>query len=78
MKKNRLPGFVAYPFDSGSRHLIRSFDCPLRLTPRSQSTHPLRYLAIDPKRTETIEKVEFVKGTVATAPVVVAVTVEGR
>jgi uncharacterized protein len=38
----------------------------------------LRYLAVRPKRAETIKEVEFVKGPDATAPVVVAVTVEPR
>ncbi len=36
----------------------------------------LRYLAIQPKRSETIERIELVKGPDATAPVVMAVTVE--
>ncbi len=37
----------------------------------------LRYLAITPKRTDKIERIEFVKGKDDTAPLVVAVTVEG-
>jgi putative membrane-bound dehydrogenase-like protein len=36
----------------------------------------LRYLAVTPKRAEVIERVEFVKGQDATAPIVMAVTVE--
>jgi hypothetical protein len=36
----------------------------------------VRYLAIQPKRTVKIDKIDFIKGTDQTAPVVVAVTVE--
>jgi hypothetical protein len=36
----------------------------------------LRYLAITPKRTATIERIELVKGRDATAPIVMAVTLE--
>ena len=36
----------------------------------------IRYLAIYPKRNETIKEVEFVKGQDQTAPVVMAVTIE--
>jgi putative membrane-bound dehydrogenase-like protein len=38
----------------------------------------VRYLAIEPKKDEVIESVELVKGRDATAPVVMAVTVETR
>jgi hypothetical protein len=38
----------------------------------------IRYLAIQPKREETIRQIEFVKGPDASAPIVMAVTVEGR
>jgi putative membrane-bound dehydrogenase-like protein len=38
----------------------------------------IRYLAITPKRADTIAKIEFVKGKDDTAPLVMAVTVEGR
>jgi uncharacterized protein len=38
----------------------------------------LRYLAIEPKRAETIRQIEFVKGPDQTAPLIMAVTVEGR
>ncbi len=38
----------------------------------------IRYLAIEPKRADTIGSVELVKGPDATAPVVMAVTVETR
>jgi hypothetical protein len=36
----------------------------------------MRYLAVTPRRKEKVEKVEFVKGRDATAPVVMAVTAE--
>ncbi|MCI0461939.1 MAG: ThuA domain-containing protein [Gemmataceae bacterium] len=38
----------------------------------------MRYLAIQPKRAERIERIEFVKGPDATAPVIMAVTAETR
>ncbi len=36
----------------------------------------IRYLAVQPKRSDVIESVELIKGPDATAPVVMAVTVE--
>ena len=36
----------------------------------------IRYLAIEPKRADVIENVELVKGPDATAPIVMAVTVQ--
>jgi putative membrane-bound dehydrogenase-like protein len=38
----------------------------------------IRYLAVHPQREETIRQIEFVKGPDPSAPVVMAVTVEGR
>jgi putative heme-binding domain-containing protein len=38
----------------------------------------LRYLAVNPERPAKIDTIEFVKGPDATAPIVMAVTVEGR
>jgi putative membrane-bound dehydrogenase-like protein len=38
----------------------------------------IRYLAVQPKREETIRQIEFVKGPDATAPIIMAVTLEGR
>jgi len=38
----------------------------------------LRYLSVLPRRDEVIERIELVKGTDATAPIVMAVTVETR
>jgi putative membrane-bound dehydrogenase-like protein len=51
--------------------------------PGSQFAFPLRgqqirYLAIQPKLVDKIERIEFLKGPDATAPVVMAVTVEAR
>lgn len=50
--------------------------------PGSKFAYPLRgqqirYLSIQPKRTEKIESIELVKGDDVTSPVVMAVTVEG-
>jgi hypothetical protein len=36
----------------------------------------VRYLAVQPRRTDRIEQIEFIKGPDDTAPVIVAVTVE--
>jgi hypothetical protein len=55
---------------------IGRFDVPeskLAFTLRGQQ---IRYLSVQPKRTETIESVELVKGEDRTAPVVMAITVE--
>jgi hypothetical protein len=38
--------------------------------------HQVRYLAIEPKRKDKIERIELVKGRDDTAPIVMAVTVE--
>jgi putative membrane-bound dehydrogenase-like protein len=38
----------------------------------------IRYLAIRPLRSETIAQIEFIRGTDATAPVIMSVTVEAR
>lgn len=57
---------------------IRVVDVPgskLAFTLRGQQ---IRYLAIEPKRAEPIATIELVKGPDATAPVVMAVTVETR
>ncbi|HEX8199825.1 MAG TPA: c-type cytochrome, partial [Isosphaeraceae bacterium] len=55
---------------------IRPFDVPgsqLAFRLRGQQ---LRYLAVEPERTDPIERIELLKGPDATAPVVMAVTVE--
>jgi hypothetical protein len=36
----------------------------------------IRYLTVMPKRAETIQRVEFIKGPDGTAPVIMAVTAE--
>src|SRR5262249_34092627 len=38
----------------------------------------MRYLAVQPQRDEAIAEIEFIKGPDASAPVVMAVTVESR
>ena len=47
---------------------------PVRRTRGQQ----IRYLAVFPRQADRIERIEFVKGDDATAPVVMAVTVEAR
>jgi putative membrane-bound dehydrogenase-like protein len=57
---------------------IRVVDVPeskLAFTLRGQQ---LRYLAITPKRDVKIERIEFLKGSDETAPLVMAITVEAR
>jgi putative membrane-bound dehydrogenase-like protein len=57
---------------------IRPFDVPgskLAFRLRGQQ---IRYLAIEPKKDAVIDEIELVKGPDATAPVVMAVTVETR
>ena len=56
---------------------IRKVEVPeskLAFTLRNQQ---IRYLAISPQRAETIENIELVKGPDRTAPIVMAITVEG-
>jgi putative membrane-bound dehydrogenase-like protein len=57
---------------------IRRVDVPDSRFAFALRGQQLRYLAIAPKRSDTIERIEFVKGTDETAPVVLAVTVETR
>jgi putative heme-binding domain-containing protein len=56
---------------------IRRVDVPGSQFAYDLGGRQLRYLAIEPKRPEPIERIELVKGPDATAPVVMAVTVEG-
>ena len=54
---------------------------PPRGVPKSEfafamRSQQMRYLAIQPKRADTIESIEFVKGEDRSAPLVLAVTVE--
>jgi putative membrane-bound dehydrogenase-like protein len=55
---------------------IRRVDVPGSKLAFMLRGHQVRYLAVHPKRADTIEKVELVKGPDATAPIVVAATVE--
>lgn len=55
---------------------IRVIDVPDSKLAYRLRGRQLRYLSVQPKRSETIRDIEFVKGPDATAPVVMAVTVE--
>jgi hypothetical protein len=55
---------------------IRRVDVPGSKLAFMLRGHQVRYLAVHPKRTDTIEQVELVKGPDATAPIIVAATVE--
>jgi putative membrane-bound dehydrogenase-like protein len=58
---------------------IRQVDVPdSKLAFVLRGGQQIRYLAVYPQRPETIAAVEFVKGADATAPIVMAVTVENR
>jgi hypothetical protein len=56
---------------------IRRVDVPGSQYAFALRGQQLRYLAVVPKRAEVIKEVEFVKGKDVTAPIVMAVTVEG-
>lgn len=56
---------------------IRRVDVPGSKFAFALRGQQIRYLAITPKTSQTIERIEFVKGSDATAPVVMAATVEG-
>jgi putative membrane-bound dehydrogenase-like protein len=55
---------------------IRVVDVPESKLAYRLRGRQLRYLAVQPKRSELIREIEFVKGPDATAPVIMAVTVE--
>ncbi len=55
---------------------IRRVDVPGSEFAFAARNQQIRYLAVLPKRTESIEKIEFQKGQDQTAPVVMAVTLE--
>jgi hypothetical protein len=57
---------------------IRKVDVPGSKYAFNLNGRQLRYLAVHPQRSEKIERIEFIKGSDETAPVVMAVTVEGR
>jgi putative membrane-bound dehydrogenase-like protein len=55
---------------------IRRVDVPGSKFAFDLNGRQVRYLAIEPKRKDKIERIEFVKGPDSTAPIVMAVTVE--
>ena len=55
---------------------IRRIDVPGSKFAFDLNGRQVRYLAIEPKRKDKIERIEFVKGSDDTAPIVMAVTVE--
>jgi uncharacterized protein len=57
---------------------IRRVDVPGSKFAFNLNGRQLRYLSIAPLRENTIKQIEFVKGDDQTAPLIVAVTVEGR
>ena len=57
---------------------IRRVDVPESKFAFALRGQQIRYLAVMPKREEKIKEIELVKGPDATAPVVMAVTVETR
>ncbi len=57
---------------------IRRVDVPASKFAFAVRGQQVRYLAIVPKRENVIKEIEFIKGPDATAPIVVAVTVETR
>jgi putative membrane-bound dehydrogenase-like protein len=56
---------------------IRRVDVPSSEFAFALRSQQVRYLAVRPKRQDTIDRIELVKGPDATAPVVMAVTLEG-
>jgi hypothetical protein len=57
---------------------IRRVDVPESQLAFMLRGQQLRYLSIEPKRSEPIETIEFIKGEDATAPIVMAVTAQTR
>ncbi len=55
---------------------IRRVDVPGSKHAFALRGQQVRYLSVRPDRTETIERIELVKGPDSTAPIVMAVTVE--
>lgn len=56
---------------------IRRVDVPGSKFAFNLRNQQVRYLAVTPKRGDVIKEIELVKGSDRTAPVVMAVTVEG-
>ncbi len=67
-----------HPLQNGNQFAdyIRRVDVPGSQFAFALRDQQIRYLAIQPKRSEAIKEIEFVKGTDRTAPIVMAVTVE--
>jgi len=57
---------------------IRPIDVPGSKLAFKLRGQQVRYLAVRPGRSEPIERIELIKGRDATAPIVMAVTVEGN
>ena len=57
---------------------IRRIDVPQSQFAFALRDQQIRYLAIQPKRSQGIRHLEFLKGSDRTAPVVMAVTIETR
>ncbi|WP_020473492.1 PVC-type heme-binding CxxCH protein [Zavarzinella formosa] len=57
---------------------IRRVDVPGSKFAFNLAGRQIRYLAINPQRPDVIKQIEFVKGSDATAPVIMAVTIEGK
>jgi uncharacterized protein len=55
---------------------IRRVDVPESEFAFALRNQQLRYLKVQPRRTDTIERIELMKGSDSSAPIVMAVTVE--
>jgi hypothetical protein len=55
---------------------IRRVDVPGSKFAFALRNQQIRYLAVQPQRSDRIERIEFVKGSDTTAPVIMAVTLE--
>ena len=67
-----------HPLENGVHFAdyIRAVDVPGSKLAFKLRGQQLRYLAVYPKKKETIDRVELIKGPDETAPIVAAVTVE--
>ena len=68
-----------HPLENGVHFAdyIRVVDVPGSKLAFKLRGQQIRYLAVHPKRKDTIERIELVKGPDRSAPIVMAVTVEG-
>jgi hypothetical protein len=57
---------------------IRKVDVPGSKFAYDLKGKQLRYLTVIPQRPDKIERIEFVKGSDQTAPIIMAVTIEGK